>query len=168
MTALRPIRVDDLDILAAWKTDPDAGGEFQWFGYATSRRFRDRVANDEVFDAEGGALAVVDGDELLGDISWHREQTGPTAESWCWDIGILLRPQARGKGHGTNAQRMLADYLFLHTPAERVQGSTDASNVAEQRSLEKAGFTREGVLRHWQWRHGAWRDMVMYGKLRGE
>lgn len=168
MTELRPIRVEDLDVLAAWKTDAVAGGEFQWMGYATSRRFRDKVANDEIFDDDGGALAVVDGDVLCGDISWHREQTAPSRDSFCWDIGILLVPDQRGKGHGTRAQRLLAEYLFAHTPAERVQASTDLDNVAEQRSLEKAGFTREGVLRHWQWRQGRWRDMVVYSMLRGE
>jgi RimJ/RimL family protein N-acetyltransferase len=38
----------------------------------------------------------------------------------------------------------------------------------EQRALEKAGFTREGVLRQAQWRSGGWHDQVMYSKLRGE
>lgn len=168
LTQLRPIRVEDLDVLAAWKTDAEAGGEFQWMGYGTSRSFREKVANDEVFGDEGGALAVVDGDTLCGDVSWHRLQTAASRDSFCWDIGVLLVPSQRGKGHGTRAQRLLGDYLFEHTPVERVQASTDIDNVAEQRALEKAGFTREGVLRHWQWRQGAWRDMVMYSRLRGE
>ena len=168
MTELRPIRVEDLDVLTRWKTDPDYGSEFQWLGFGSTRRFRERVANDDVIDDEGGALAVVDGDELLGDMSWHKQQTNALVESFCWNFGIVLRPEARGKGHGTRAQRLLADYLFMHTTANRVEASTDIDNVAEQRSLEKAGFTREGVLRGWQWRQGAWRDMVLYSRLRGE
>jgi RimJ/RimL family protein N-acetyltransferase len=168
MTELRPIRIEDLDVLAAWKVDPQAGGEFQWIGYGSTRRFRDRVVNDEVFDDEGGALAVVDGDVLCGDVSWRRMQTGATRDSWCWNIGILLRPDQRGKGHGSRAQRLLADYLFQHTTCARVEADTDIANVAEQRALEKAGFTREGVHRQVQWRQGAWRDMVIFSKLRGE
>jgi aminoglycoside 6'-N-acetyltransferase len=35
-------------------------------------------------------------------------------------------------------------------------------------ALERAGFTREGILRHAQWRAGAWRDVSLYSKLRGE
>jgi RimJ/RimL family protein N-acetyltransferase len=34
--------------------------------------------------------------------------------------------------------------------------------------LEKAGFTREGVLRQVAWRDGAWRDGVVYGILRDD
>ena len=41
-------------------------------------------------------------------------------------------------------------------------------NVAEQRALERAGFTREGVLRHTQLRAGRWRDNVIYSVLRAE
>jgi RimJ/RimL family protein N-acetyltransferase len=39
---------------------------------------------------------------------------------------------------------------------------------AEQRSLEKAGFTREGVLRGFEYRLGRRYDLATYGKLRGE
>jgi RimJ/RimL family protein N-acetyltransferase len=168
MTELRPIRVNDLDVLTRWKTDPDYGSEFQWLGYGSTARFRERVANDQVIDDDGGALAVVEGDQLLGDLSWHKQVTNALRESFCWNIGIVLRPEARGQGHGARAQRLLADYLFLHTTANRVEASTDIDNIAEQRSLEKAGYVREGVLRGWQWRQGAWRDMVLYSRLRGD
>ncbi|MBA2393543.1 MAG: GNAT family N-acetyltransferase, partial [Ktedonobacteraceae bacterium] len=53
-------------------------------------------------------------------------------------------------------------------PIMRVEATTDITNRAEQRALEKAGFTREGVLRKAQWRNGNWHDMVVYSKVRGE
>ncbi len=61
--------------------------------------------------------------------------------SWpCWEIGISLWPEHRGKGHGSRAQRMLAEYLFAHTPVERIEAQTASDNLAERRALEKAGF----------------------------
>jgi RimJ/RimL family protein N-acetyltransferase len=42
------------------------------------------------------------------------------------------------------------------------------SNVAEQRALEKAGFTREGVNRQAQFRAGAYHDLVLYARLRSD
>ena len=63
---------------------------------------------------------------------------------------------------------MLARYLFDTYTVERVEASTDVENTGEQRALERAGFTREGILRHAQWRAGAWHDLVLYSKLRGE
>jgi len=66
------------------------------------------------------------------------------------------------------AQRALAEYLFATTLAERIEAETDVENIAEQRALERAGFTREGVLRHTQFRAGRWRDNVIYSVLRAE
>jgi RimJ/RimL family protein N-acetyltransferase len=48
----------------------------------------------------------------------------------------------------------------------RVEAATETQNMAEQRALEKAGFTREGVLRAVGWRDGAYRDGVWYSMLR--
>ncbi|MFD9092636.1 GNAT family N-acetyltransferase [Streptomyces collinus] len=53
----------------------------------------------------------------------------------------------RGKGYGKHAQRRLVEYLFAHTKVNRVEAGTEVTNIAEQRALERAGFTREGVLR---------------------
>ena len=46
-----------------------------------------------------------------------------------------------------------------------VQGQL-VDNLAEQRALGTAGFQREGVLRHAQFRAGEWRDVVLYSRLR--
>jgi RimJ/RimL family protein N-acetyltransferase len=91
---------------------------------------------------------------------------GPNAGSRALDIGISVFPAHRGRGHGSRAQRMLADYLFATTPVHRVQASTDLRNTVEQRALERAGFRREGVLRGAQWRRGEHHDLVSYARLR--
>jgi RimJ/RimL family protein N-acetyltransferase len=75
-------------------------------------------------------------------------------------------PEARGHGHGTEAQRQLVRYLFAHTQEPRIEAETEITNIVEQRALEKAGFRREGVLRSTVFRHGQWRDTVIYSRLR--
>jgi RimJ/RimL family protein N-acetyltransferase len=66
------------------------------------------------------------------------------------------------------AQRLLVRYLFAHTQVSRVEATTEITNAAEQRALEKAGFTREGVLRGTTFRQGRWHDQVIYSVLRDE
>lgn len=168
MTELRPITETDVEPLVRWRVEHDAAGEHSWMGFQSTHDYRERAAADRFIDDDGGALAIVDGDVLCGDVTWRRIPTASSRHSACWNIGITLLPEHRGKGHGTVAQRLLADYLFAHTPLQRVEASTDIDNIAEQRSLEKAGFTREGVMRGFQWRNGQWRDMVLYSKIRGE
>ncbi|MFD4550160.1 GNAT family N-acetyltransferase [Streptomyces sp. NPDC058466] len=69
---------------------------------------------------------------------------------------------------GTEAQRQLVRYLFAHTLVMRIEADTQTDNIAEQRALEKAGFTREGVLRSVVFRDGRWRDGVKYSILRDD
>jgi RimJ/RimL family protein N-acetyltransferase len=102
----------------------------------------------------------------IGTVGWHKVGYGPGTGSDAWNIGIELRPEARGHGFGTQAQRQLADWLFANTSVNRVEASTDVENLAEQRSLEKAGYVREGIQRGAQFRAGAYHDLVTYSRLR--
>ncbi|KWX02992.1 GCN5-related N-acetyltransferase [Carbonactinospora thermoautotrophica] len=111
-----------------------------------------------------GLLMVVADGEPAGTVSWIARRHARVGQ--CWSIGIALVPEWRGRGVGWRAQRALCDYLFAHTPVMRIEAATRVDNIAEQRALERAGFTREGVLRAAQFSHGEWRDLVLYSRLR--
>jgi RimJ/RimL family protein N-acetyltransferase len=164
---LRLLTGADADALEAEHT-PELNA-YNWFGVRRPGRLRRLIEAGEDVTDDGGTFAIGRrAGHLLGDISWRRVVTGPGPASSCWELGLYILAAERGHGAGSEAQRLLAAYLFDTTLAERVQASTDITNLAEQRALEKAGFTREGVLRKVQFRFGAWHDDVIYSKLRGE
>ena len=162
--ALRPVIEDDLSWLASLRNDPTATGPHEWHGWSHPGWERRRWAEDGFLGDNSGTLIVLHGTDRVGEISWRKVQTGPIAVNWA--IGIGLAPQFRGRGYGAEAQRLLVHYLFAHTQVNRIEATTEISNVAEQRALEKAGFTREGVVRGIGWRDGAWRDGVWFSVLR--
>ena len=163
--ALRPAVEDDLVILEELTGgDPAKTGEFGWYGWRDHTQWRRRWAQNGLLDEDGGVLIVVRGPQRLGMMNWRRKTATPTA--YHWEIGIALLPEARGHGYGTEAHRLLVRYLFAHTPVHRIEAATEAGNLAEQRALEKAGFTREGLVRGTGWRDGAWRDGVWFSVLR--
>ena len=166
---LRPVRQDDLPILTARANDIAFLTEFNFFGLQRHNGLERQFQEDGLLSQERGTLVVVtcESDQVVGDVNYRRVRYGGEG-SIAYDVGIALAPEHRGKGYGVEAQQLLADYLFSVYPIMRVEASTDSTNNAELRALEKAGFTREGVLRMAQWRHGAWHDMVVYSKLRGE
>jgi len=165
---LRDLAPHDVDLVDAWSADPLAGGEFNDFRVPHKPIDREALAKGPFRNERNGELIVerLEDGQPIGTISWHMEHYGPNDRSAAWNIGISLIPEARGNGHGTEAQRLLAEYLFATTPVDRVEASTDIENTAEQRSLEKAGFTREAVLRGAQFRSGARHDLVNYARLR--
>lgn len=163
---LRPVGEDDLPLLDRLTNDPSATGEFAWFGWRDPGEFRRPWAENGLLGEDGGMLIVAKGAEPLGLMNWRKIKT--TRVSYCWEIGIALAPEAHGQGYGTRAHRLLAAYLFAHSLANRIQATTEIGNIAEQRALEKAGFTREGVLRGVGFRDGRWVDGVIYSILRAE
>ena len=103
---------------------------------------------------------------VAGVVSWHRVAYGPNRGSHAWNIGIGLAAASRGHGVGAVAQRLLAEWLLATTSTHRIEASTDVSNVPEQKALERAGFTREGMLRSAQERVDGRHDLYSYSLLR--
>ena len=164
---LRPLRQSDLDYFDLW--DAPEADPFNFFGFRTPHRARAAFAESGLISAESGMLLVIDADgRTVGDVGWHHEEYGPGGQSRAYNIGVRLLPERRGQGLGGPAQRQLADYLFATYLVNRVEAFTDVENTAEQRALEKAGFTREGTLRGAQWRDGAWHDLAAYSRLRND
>jgi RimJ/RimL family protein N-acetyltransferase len=164
--SLRPVTEGDLSFLAYLTNDPAGGGEFQWYGWHDPHRYRKQWAEDGLLNDDGGTLIISVGGDSVGLVAWRKAITSRI--SYCWNIGIILVPEARGKGYGGPAQWQLAAYLFAHSLVNRVEAATELTNEAEQRALEKAGFVREGVVRGGGFRDGQWRDGVVYSLLRSE
>ena len=167
---LRPFRQDDLPIFAIRANDIAFLTEFNFFGLHQQNGLERHFQENGLLSQEYGTLVVVthDSDQVVGDVSYRQVRYGPGNASIAYNIGIVLAPEHRGKNYGVEAQQLLAEYLFSVYPIMRIEASTDTTNSAEMRALEKAGFTREGVLRKAQWRNGDWHDLVIYSKLRGE
>jgi RimJ/RimL family protein N-acetyltransferase len=169
VTRLRRIELADVEVIESQYASREIAGENSWFGFTDPGRLRRRVEAGETLHPDRGVLAVTDDDGIVvGEVSWIKVFNGPRPNGDCWNMGIWIAPEHRGKGHGSEAQRLGAAYLFEHTLMERVEAGTESENVGELRALERAGFTREGVLRRACFRGGEWRDMVIFSKLRGE
>ena len=164
---LRPVVEGDLGLFRRFCTEPGLIG-LDWGGFRDPEAPARRFATDSFLGADDGRLMVEVEHERVaaGFLSWHGGSYAGLARYW--EIGIALLPEWRGRGIGWRAQAMLCDYLFLHTPVQRIQAGTHPENIAEQKSLEKAGFQLEGVIRACEFRAGQWRDGYLYSRLRND
>jgi RimJ/RimL family protein N-acetyltransferase len=88
----------------------------------------------------------------------------PTARS-APEAGWWTMPADRGRGVATRAAGLLAEWAgeLGHT---RVEARVDTDNPASSRAAERAGYSREGVLRGSRPdRDGRPRDMVLHARL---
>jgi RimJ/RimL family protein N-acetyltransferase len=158
---LREIGDEDEGLLAELAT-PDVEGEWNTFDDPPEERL------SGAHYGGGARIVEVEDGTPVGLVTWIQIPHGPNRRSLAWNIGITILPTYRGRRIGAAAQRTVADELFATSDANRVMADTDIGNLAEQRSLERAGFTREGVARGAQWRSGAWHDRVIYSRLRSD
>lgn len=166
---LRPVQEDDLEQMVRLDTDPSLSEPFEWRGFRDPRGRRRRWEQDGYLGADDSSLVVaLSDDTFAGFVVWRPIDRAGPSRGGCVQIGILLLPEHRGKGLGTSAQMLLADYLFSTTPANRLEATTEVENIAEQKALEHAGFTREGLLRGRGFVRGKWRDGYMYSRLRDD
>jgi len=166
---LRPVTEADLDMFRRFVVEPGLVG-LDWSGFRDPKAVQRRFDTDSYLGEDNGRL-IVDvtpgtepGREPAGLVSYRRRYYG--TQAFCWEIGIALLPEWRGQGIGWRAQAMFCSYLFENTPVQRIEAATHAENAAEQRALEKAGFTLEGVIRAAEYRAGEWRDGYLYSRLR--
>lgn len=166
---LRPVRRSDLPLMAEWVNNVDFNSEYNTFGLRQTETFEKRFNDNGMLGSESGTLLIVTkSGEVVGEVGYYAMFYGPGEGNKVFNIGISIHKKYRGKGYGVEAQSLMAQYLFSAYPINRVEASTDITNLPEQRALEKAGYTREGVMRKSQFRKGSYHDMVVYSKLRGE
>ena len=105
------------------------------------------------------AIADAGSNEALGAVVLMSRQPG-TAE-----IGYWLIERARGRGLGSRAVALVAQWAATDARLERVEALVEPGNIASQRVLEKAGFQREGHLRSYLVFNRRRADAVIYSLL---
>ena len=83
------------------------------------------------------------------------------------EVGYWLFPRARGRGIATKVARTLAEYAFT-LGIQRVAAYVEVGNVSSERVLERAGFTREGIIRSLPKSEGCRVDKTIFSLLPGE
>jgi ribosomal-protein-serine acetyltransferase len=109
-----------------------------------------------IFDRETGRLA---GGAGINFVDWPHRRA---------NLGYWLRSGATGRGYASDATRTLARWGLSTLEFDRIEVVAAIDNLASQRTAERAGATREGVLRNRCQVNGAPRDAVMYSFVPGD
>ena len=83
-----------------------------------------------------------------------------TAEVW-----FKIHKDHWRKGYTTEALTRLLDFGFNDLKLHRIEAGCAVENIASIKTLEKAGFTREGMKRKKLPIRGEWKDNFFYGIL---
>jgi RimJ/RimL family protein N-acetyltransferase len=108
-------------------------------------------------------VADVETDDIFGGGTLHHLDPKRSVV----EIGYWLYPRARGRGIATRVARALAEHAFT-LGIQRVAAYVEVDNVPSERVLERAGFTREGIIRSLPKSEGRRVDKTIFSLLPGE
>jgi RimJ/RimL family protein N-acetyltransferase len=144
---LRPPTLADAPaIYQAYARDPEVTRYMEW-------RPHESVADTEAFlrahlprrpagEESSWVLTLKEDGRLVGMIALH-------PNSYRVGFGYVLGRAYWGRGLMTEAARTLVELTLAQPEVFRVWAVCDVENLASARVLEKAGLTREGILRRW-------------------
>ena len=160
---LRPWRDLDIPLVVTMANDAEIG---RWTRLPAPYRVTDALewfATHEPLLARGEQLPLAIADaasgELVGSIGLRVRGEGRG------DIGYFVAAGARGRGVATRSLRLLAHWTIEALGLERVEVLVHPDNEASLAVCERAGFTREGLLRSYAEIRGRRVDLVVHSLL---
>ncbi len=163
---LRARTAEDADVLYGLAADLDSWEERgpQPPRALTRERYDERHASAQIAGGTDQVFVIEHDGEVVGQCElFDVDPLARTAE-----VGIALLAQARGRGLGTDALRVLVGFAFTRLNLRRVHLTTLADNAGALASYRKVGFVEEGRRRESAWVRGRYADEVVMGLLRSE
>jgi RimJ/RimL family protein N-acetyltransferase len=167
---LRPFRRADLDALHDLRTRPEVLRYLYWPPASL-----DEVR--EIIETRLTMTTLAADDDFLVLAAEHRE-TGRmvgevdlrlvSLEHRQGELGVILHPDAQGRGLAAEAAGALLDLAFTRMDLHRVTAQTNARNAASIRALHRLGMTHEGRLRECVHFAGEWHDELIFSILARE
>lgn len=160
---LRAMEPEDIPLLSDWLNNLEFQGQYTPLLQRSKEEFKKRFSEISE-DHKEFVIEKKDGTKI-GIIIYFMVQGGPYH---LLEIGYYMILSDRKKGYCTEAVKIFIDFLFLSQAIERIQATTDSRNIASQRVLQKAGFTKEGIIRKMVFMKGEWVNISLFSILREE
>ena len=166
---LREFRYDDAEsMMRNWVSDD----EVQWMYGEPSYKTKEEVISllDEyVGRNQSGyyyrwAVIEKESEECIGQVAYFFVDSGNRFAEIEYCIGTAFQ----GKGYATEATKAVINYGFDNIGLNKVQICVRPSNLPSAKVIEKCGFHKDGVLRQYFFRNGAYEDRMYFSILRDE
>jgi RimJ/RimL family protein N-acetyltransferase len=159
---LRAVEPADYPHIARWLNDAQV--MFYWGRPGNTVAVAEVARLDQAEAARGNSQKYVIEveDRAIGQIDYY-DLDWRVRSAW---VSVLIGDKDYWSGgYGTDAMRTLLRYLFDQLGLHRVTLTVHETNARAQRSYEKNGFVREGLLRDWAYFDGHWENGVVMGVL---
>lgn len=163
LVRLEPLAADAVtDEYVSWLNDPEV---FRYLGTKFGQTPASVTRYVESVQAPDLLCKIVEkaSNAHVGNISLH--SIHPVHR--CAELGIMIgSANARGKGYGREACRLLIAYGFDHLNLHKITAGTVVANAAMTQVFLGLGFVIEGTLAQHFYLEGQYHDIHRFGLLR--
>jgi ribosomal-protein-alanine N-acetyltransferase len=155
------LRQESRDFLVPWEPtwSPEEFGRGPW-------RQRLRRYEQDYRHGTGIAFFILQHDgTLVGGITLGGIRYGVSQSA---HVGYWIGARFAGRGFMLDAINLVTAYGFERLGLHRIEAACIPDNHRSIRVLEKAGFSREGLLRSYLKINGNWRDHLLYALIAGD
>lgn len=152
---IRLERTTDVELIKRVVTDPAV------YPHASDDYSPSPAAWEPLVDDCIWYVKASDGDELLGLWMFHPEN------AICWKVHTCLLPNAYG-ARAKVAAKMMAEWLWDHTPCQRLVTDVPAFNRLAFHFARRAGMEQFGVNPKSFMKNGQLHDQILLGMSRSE
>jgi RimJ/RimL family protein N-acetyltransferase len=165
---LRDFQPNDLAAYHKWESDAEVMALATWRAHSvheSEMHLADAIEQSLREDRQRYFLAVesIESGLVFGSAGFTikaKNDSGGIAE-----IGYFLLKEYWGKGYGTEAARLVIDYVFDRLHMHKIVVACNADNHASENIMIKCGMSKEGEFPKGRLKQGRWCNALQYGLL---
>jgi RimJ/RimL family protein N-acetyltransferase len=165
---LRALELEDYHKTHKWRNDPvyqeGVVSVKRYISLDTEKRWiENAIKEHENQKVLRFGITLKESNEIIGVSSLHSLNLINRNSRYSYFLG-----KERGKGFMKEAHYLTLEYAFKEIGLMRVAAGVLDDNIASIKSLEKIGFTKEGLFRNAVFKNGMFRNLLEYSMLREE
>lgn len=165
---LREYRKEDIPSRLIYINDPEVGGSltpdipYPMTLHEEEKWFQSITAADDTYKF---AIETLEDSQFIGGCSIN----GVDWKNSVATVGIFIGSKNhRGKGYGTDAMKVLIDFIFMQMNINKIRLIVYSYNKSAVKCYERCGFKTEGVLRQEIFKNNRRYDKIAMGLLKEE
>ncbi|MDF2839575.1 MAG: GCN5-related N-acetyltransferase [Clostridia bacterium] len=164
---LRQQKKEDAELIAKYQQDADVmENYFMSYSIPPIKEFIERWYDHTAMDKEGYGFAI---ENKQGEFIGSCHTMGLNLRNGTTYIAIFIgHPEYRSKGYGTEAMKLLLNFLFNEVGLRKVKLNVFSFNKRAIRCYEKSGFKLEGINKKEIYRYGEYHDNYAMAAIRDD